>query len=479
MNKVQQEREEFISRMFINVLQIPIEHIVGSVVELIPRGQYYFGLCPFHPDTNIGSFVVTPEKGLWRCFAEGIGGNGISFYMHYYEMKYLDAAFKLALDFGVIRKDEYEYYSKKKYDDSTISRISTIIKKPKKEVRIANPDVIHRVYSAMAKVCRLSDKHKMHLIKERQLKENDLSDYFTFPTRGMNLVTKIYLELCKEEAERKYGEKVLRKLSHEQMNEIDDVVNVYLKELRYVPGFYYDNIKKCIDFSTYKGIGFLVRNESDKVVGIQIRRDVIKPGESRYIWFSSLFASSKENMDGGASSYSPAGIIFPKNDSGKKELCLTEGRFKAEKIAQEGNIAIYVNGVSTWKSAKSMLLKFRKEKRNIYLAFDSDMMGNTAVHIQLKELGNELERMGYRTKLLVWKKNLGKGFDDLVIKNGRNYILHLKAVAFSEFEKSYDKQLNQVLSSYNASTIRNITPENANAFANDLQQSMEDSLSLS
>ena len=70
---MEQRKVEFIEQMLNEVHMIPINEVVGSVVPLVQRGRHYMGLCPFHPDHRLGSFVVTPDKNIWQCFAEGIG----------------------------------------------------------------------------------------------------------------------------------------------------------------------------------------------------------------------------------------------------------------------------------------------------------------------------------------------------------------------------------------------------------------------
>ena len=58
------DRYEFIEEMFEKVGRISVEQIVGRYTKLIPRGRHWMGLCPFHRDTKLGSFIVTPDKGI-------------------------------------------------------------------------------------------------------------------------------------------------------------------------------------------------------------------------------------------------------------------------------------------------------------------------------------------------------------------------------------------------------------------------------
>lgn len=49
-------------------------------------------------------------------------------------------------------------------------------------------------------------------------------------------------------------------------------------------------LKRKLAFYAVKGIGMLIHDVYGRVAAIQIRRDTIKEGQQRYIWFSSSFA---------------------------------------------------------------------------------------------------------------------------------------------------------------------------------------------
>ena len=68
-------------------------------------------------------------------------------------------------------------------------------------------------------------------------------------------------------------------------------------------------------------------------------------------------------------------------DNPKKCLCITEGRFKSEMLAANGNIVISIQGVSSWKGIDEIILKMREEHNieSIFMMFDSDIMGNRQV----------------------------------------------------------------------------------------------------
>lgn len=145
-------RSLFIEDMFQKLDNIPIESIIGSRVNLIPRGRHLTGLCPFHRGTHLGNFMVTPSMGLWKCFScgEGYAGNGIRFISLYMNIDYLAAAFHIAQEYSVISYDDFLYYS----DSSSYNKkeISEVVRKHQEtSMRVetyekASPEIIDAVY---------------------------------------------------------------------------------------------------------------------------------------------------------------------------------------------------------------------------------------------------------------------------------------------------------------------------------------------
>ena len=81
-----------------------IVDIISSYVPLTPRGKNYFGVCPFHEDTN-PSMSVSEEKQIYKCFSCGAAGNVFTFVSEYNNVGFLDAvkivAEKCGLSFNV------------------------------------------------------------------------------------------------------------------------------------------------------------------------------------------------------------------------------------------------------------------------------------------------------------------------------------------------------------------------------------------
>ena len=68
-----------------------IEEVVGDFVDLKKKGVRYLGLCPFHDDRHIGSFVVYPKGNCYKCFVCGASGDGVKFLMEHERLSFPDA----------------------------------------------------------------------------------------------------------------------------------------------------------------------------------------------------------------------------------------------------------------------------------------------------------------------------------------------------------------------------------------------------
>ena len=81
--------------------RIDIVELVGSYVKLKRAGRNFKGLCPFHQEKT-PSFIVSPDRQLWRCFGScGIGGDAIAFFMKYENLTFPEALTELAAKYGV------------------------------------------------------------------------------------------------------------------------------------------------------------------------------------------------------------------------------------------------------------------------------------------------------------------------------------------------------------------------------------------
>jgi DNA primase len=79
---------------------IDIVDVVSDYVTLKKKGTNFFGLCPFHEEKT-PSFSVNPERGIYKCFGCGKGGNVFSFLMDVEKLGFIEALRLLADRAGV------------------------------------------------------------------------------------------------------------------------------------------------------------------------------------------------------------------------------------------------------------------------------------------------------------------------------------------------------------------------------------------
>ena len=82
-----------------------IVDIVGDYVTLKRKGVNYVACCPFHNEKT-PSFVVSPSKGLYKCFGCGKGGNAVTFVMEQESVSYPEALKMVAKRYGIEVREE-------------------------------------------------------------------------------------------------------------------------------------------------------------------------------------------------------------------------------------------------------------------------------------------------------------------------------------------------------------------------------------
>lgn len=82
-----------------------IVEIVGEYVTLRRKGVNYQACCPFHNEKT-PSFVVSPSKGLFKCFGCGKGGNAVTFLMEHEGIGYPEALKMVAKRYGIEVKEK-------------------------------------------------------------------------------------------------------------------------------------------------------------------------------------------------------------------------------------------------------------------------------------------------------------------------------------------------------------------------------------
>lgn len=134
-----------------------IVDIVSSYLPLTKKGKNFFGVCPFHEDTN-PSMSVSREKQIYRCFSCGASGNVFNFVMEYEHMSFGDALHLLANKLGI------EINS------------STIKEKPEKNKKLYDIYEITNLYYQNNIQTSFGKKAKEYL-HSRQIDDNVIKEY--------------------------------------------------------------------------------------------------------------------------------------------------------------------------------------------------------------------------------------------------------------------------------------------------------------
>ncbi len=94
-----------------------IVDIIGDFVTLKRQGVNYQACCPFHNEKT-PSFVVSPAKGLYKCFGCGKGGNAVTFLMEHESITYPEALKMVAKRYGIeVQEREQTPEEQRRNDD--------------------------------------------------------------------------------------------------------------------------------------------------------------------------------------------------------------------------------------------------------------------------------------------------------------------------------------------------------------------------
>ena len=81
-----------------------IVEVISDYVTLKRKGANFQACCPFHNEKT-PSFVVSPSKGLFKCFGCGKAGNAVTFVMEHESITYPEALKVVAKKYGIEIKE--------------------------------------------------------------------------------------------------------------------------------------------------------------------------------------------------------------------------------------------------------------------------------------------------------------------------------------------------------------------------------------
>ncbi len=82
-----------------------IEEVVSDFISLRRSGANLIGICPFHKEKT-PSFMVSPAKGIFKCFGCGKAGNAVTFVMEHEHYTYPEALRYVAKKYGIEIKEK-------------------------------------------------------------------------------------------------------------------------------------------------------------------------------------------------------------------------------------------------------------------------------------------------------------------------------------------------------------------------------------
>lgn len=400
---------------------------------------------------------------------------------------YKNGVYSLAYRFNLITAEEYEHSISKKpdatprvfsgYDEVKVEKATKGQSRP--QPQIASPFVVHLTLTALAEVRHgaLTKNQLFELNRNRGLHETE--DYFAFPRRGEGF------QVCQEIqrwtaswfAQKAYKKKVANLTPEEKVKlSSSKLVQLFQKEVENVPGFYRDARGTLLMSERQNGgIGILYHNDKGLANGVQIRKSDKDDG-SKYAWLSSSWTLSYPSYKGGASSGTPCGYLENRNPNINPKICITEGRFKAEKIADTLGDVIFVSGVSTWEKGGviDMIERVKGVRNEVYIMFDADLMSNTSVHGNLVNLARAISGQGMIPYMIIWPKSRGKGYDDLLQSCGTaGYAAYLKTMKFDEFEDAYQRIVGSLMTRAGITTLTGQKKEVLDKFSRTTQACLE------
>lgn len=304
-----EEREELLAK-------IDIVDLISQYVDLKKSGSGYKGYSPFKNE-NTPSFMVSPEKKIFKDFSSNIGGDAISFYMKINNLSYTRAVQELSKKYGVILKNSNYFL----HDDKN-----------------------SKYYDILKDVC---DIYVQNLNEDENAKEYLLKRGYTLED-----IKRFKIGYAKDEWNNVY-EKLKDKYSLEELQELgivkktnESIYDIYRNRITF-PIY---NIKKQIIAFGGRDIG------SDKEI-------------PKYL-------NSKESLI-----FKKSDELFGIFDEGKsiikREYCiLVEGFFDVLSLHKHGFSETVASLGTSFTDNQAKLLK--KFTNNIIIAYDDDEAGNNA-----------------------------------------------------------------------------------------------------
>lgn len=317
--------------------QVPIQELISEFIPIKKSGRGFVALCPFHDDHH-PSLQIHPQKGIFKCFACGTGGDLITFYALINKKKWSEVIPELASKYNL--KVEYGNESK------TEVQIKTQLYDLNRDALSFFKNNLHQHDGG--------DAFK-YLINKRQLSNDTLEKYEI--GYALNSWDALFNYLSKE-----------KKYTHEL------IIASGLFIPRENQQGYYDRFRNRVIFPIF--------NENYKVIGFGGR--TLNNEEVKYINSPETIIFNK-----GQNLY---GLNFAKEEIKKLDYTiLTEGYFDVISAQTKGLLnTVATLGTALTVNQARLLTKYTNSKL-IYLCLDTDMAGKKAIE-SIFRLSQEINR---------------------------------------------------------------------------------------
>lgn len=300
-----------------------VDEVLGDFIHLKRAGTNLKANCPFH-DEKSPSFVVSPAKGIYKCFGCSKSGNGVTFLMEHENLSYVDAIRHLARKYNITLEE-------------TESTAEELVKNNEKESLFILNDFANKYFQENLHEKEIGKTIALSYFKERGFNEKTIRDF--------------QLGYCLDMKDEMY--KVLK---HQGFKE-EYIIQLGLAK-KYDDGSWRDFFKGRIIFP--------IHNLSGKVVGFGGR--VLGSAEN-----TAKYLNSPENEIYHKSQVL-YGMFLAKKGIPKENYCLlVEGYTDVISLYQGG----IENSVSSSGTALTVeqLRQIRRFTENLYILYDGDKAG--------------------------------------------------------------------------------------------------------
>lgn len=396
--------------------RLDIVDVISKHVILKKRGMNYIGLCPFHNEKT-PSFIVSPQKGIYKCFGCGKGGDAITFIMEINGASYAEVIIDLARQFNIELPKGNSNSEKNKDKRYKVKEVLSVAQKIYTENLLENS----------------AAKHAYSYLMERGITEDIIKKYgLGYAINSFELITKRLSS---------YGIDILKESGLVSQKENSE--------------FYYDRFRDRLMIPIFDEKGDVIAFGSRT-----LKKDDDGP---KYINSPECIVYNKSKTLYG---FNFASEFIRKEDS----VLIMEGYFDVITAQANGvKNAVATCGTALTSEHVKLISRFCPS-RKIYLAFDTDKAGQNAtsrgaevIKEQLATLGDikqysnlgaiksfdeinaDLNEDKYSCEIRVVSPPDGKDPDEYIREHGgEKYIEHVKKAPLL-----IDYRLNQVLKKRN------------------------------